>query len=175
MGWSIRGRKQRTPRPEFDAKITRRDLRLDVGAASQPENRTRMRPKIWRSAAHVLAVYALLARLASFGETCSLCDFAGLAKAANCGTLRHDPEIGNRSMPKPHPKSTRPVSEGHLPMMQRLHARISQNDLHWLNTMDTQELRALLLLIATAKQKRLDITTLLEEHNRHCTGKDRNK
>ncbi len=78
-------------------------------------------------------------------------------------------------MPKPHPKSTRPVSEGHLPMMQRLHARISQNDLHWLNTMDTQELRALLLLIATAKQKRLDIATLLEEHNRHCTGKDRNK
>ena len=55
-------------------------------------------------------------------------------------------------------------------MMVRLLARISQNDLHWLNTLDAQELRALLQLIATAKARHLDIATLLEEHNRHCTG-----
>ena len=55
-------------------------------------------------------------------------------------------------------------------MMVRLLARISRNDLHWLNTLDAQELRALLQLIATAKTRRLDIATLLEAHNRHCTG-----
>ena len=49
-------------------------------------------------------------------------------------------------------------------------ARVSQNDLHWLTHMETQELRALLDLIQTAKLKQLDIGVLLEEHNRHCTG-----
>ena len=73
-------------------------------------------------------------------------------------------------MPKPHARATRAISPGHLPMMVRLLARISQNDLHWLNTLDAQELRALLQLIATAKTRHLDIATLLEEHNRHCTG-----
>ena len=65
-------------------------------------------------------------------------------------------------MPKPHARATRAISPGHLPMMVRLLARISRNDLHWLNTLDAQELRALLQLIATAKTKRLDIATLLE-------------
>ena len=55
-------------------------------------------------------------------------------------------------------------------IMVRLLARISRNDLHWLNTLDAQELRALLQLIATAKARHLNIATLLEEHNRHCTG-----
>ena len=45
-------------------------------------------------------------------------------------------------MPKPHARATRAISPGHLPMMVRLLARISQNDLHWLNTLDAQELRA---------------------------------
>ena len=54
-------------------------------------------------------------------------------------------------MPKPHARATRAISPGHLPMMVRLLARISRNDLHWLNTLDAQELRALLQLIATAK------------------------
>ena len=67
------------------------------------------------------------------------------------------------------PRHTRHQSR-HLPMMVRLLARISRNDLHWLNTLDAQELRALLQLIATAKTKRLNIATLLEAHNRHCTG-----
>ena len=58
-------------------------------------------------------------------------------------------------MPKPHARATRAISPGHLPMMVRLLARISRNDLHWLNTLDAQELRALLQLIATAKTKRL--------------------
>ena len=49
-------------------------------------------------------------------------------------------------MPKPHARATRAISPGHLPMMVRLLARISQNDLHWLNTLDAQELRALLWL-----------------------------
>ena len=57
-------------------------------------------------------------------------------------------------MPKPHPKPTRAVSEGHLPMMERLLARVSQNDLHWLTSMETQELRALLDLVQTAKRHR---------------------
>ena len=65
-------------------------------------------------------------------------------------------------MPKPHARATRAISPGHLPMMVRLLARISQNDLHWLNTLDAQELRALLQLIATAKSRRLNIATLLE-------------
>ena len=65
-------------------------------------------------------------------------------------------------MPKPHAPATRAISPGHLPMMVRLLARISQNDLHWLNTLDAQELRALLQLIATAKSRRLNIATLLE-------------
>ncbi len=73
-------------------------------------------------------------------------------------------------MPKPHPKPTRAVSEGHLPMMERLLARVSQNDLHWLTSMETQELRALLDLVQTAKRKHLDIATLIEEHNRHIAG-----
>ena len=73
-------------------------------------------------------------------------------------------------MPKPHAPATRAISFGHLPMMRRLMARISKNDLHWLNTLDAQELRTLLQLITTAKTRRLDIATLLEEHNRHCTG-----
>ena len=73
-------------------------------------------------------------------------------------------------MPKPHARATRAISFGHLPMMVRLLARISQNDLHWLVTLDAQELRALLQLITTAKTRRLDIATLLDEHNRHCTG-----
>ncbi len=77
------------------------------------------------------------------------------------------------SAARPQSKPSRAISEGHLPMMQRLIARISSNDLHWLNTMDTQELRAMLRLIATAKRKRLDVATLLEEHNRHCTGPGR--
>ena len=64
----------------------------------------------------------------------------------------------------------RKVGTGHLPMMKRILARISQNDLHWLTHMETQELRALLDLIQTAKLKGLDIGVLLEEHNRHCTG-----
>ena len=46
-------------------------------------------------------------------------------------------------MPKPHARATRAISPGHLPMMVRLLARISLNDLHWLNTLDAQELRAL--------------------------------
>ncbi len=76
-------------------------------------------------------------------------------------------------MPKPNnPLSPykRKVGVGHLPMMQRLLARISANDLHWLTGIETQELRALLDLVQTAKRKRLDIATLLEQHNRHCTG-----
>ena len=73
-------------------------------------------------------------------------------------------------MPKPHARATRAISPGHLPMMVRLLARISRNDLHWLNTLDARELRTLLQLIATAKSRRLNIATLLEEHNRHCTG-----
>ena len=55
-------------------------------------------------------------------------------------------------------------------MMERLLARISQSDLHWLTSMETQELRALLDLIQTAKHKRLDLAVLLEEHNRHIAG-----
>ena len=73
-------------------------------------------------------------------------------------------------MPKPHARARRAISPGQVPMMLRLLARISLNDLHWLNTLDAQELRALLQLIATAKTRRLDIATLLAEHNRHCTG-----
>ena len=73
-------------------------------------------------------------------------------------------------MPKPHARATRAISFGHLPMMVRLMARISKNDLHWLTTLDAQELRALLQLITTAKTRRLNIATLLDEHNRHCTG-----
>ena len=45
-------------------------------------------------------------------------------------------------------------------MMERLLARISQSDLHWLTSMETQELRALLDLIQTAKHKRLDLAVL---------------
>ena len=74
----------------------------------------------------------------------------------------------------PDAKATCPRHTRHQsrtpPMMVRLLARISRNDLHWLNTLDAQELRALLQLIATAKTRRLNIATLLEEHNRHCTG-----
>ena len=82
-------------------------------------------------------------------------------------------------MPKAKPTAPpsqykRKVGIGHLPMMKRMLDRISQNDLHWLTSMETQELKALLDLIQTAKLKRLDIATLLEEHNRHCTGPERN-
>ena len=45
-------------------------------------------------------------------------------------------------MPKPHARATRAISPGHLPMMVRLLARPGRNDLHWLNTLDAQELRA---------------------------------
>ena len=74
--------------------------------------------------------------------------------------------------PAPSPYR-RKVSDGHLPMMGRLLARVSQNDLHWLTSMETQELRALLDLVQIAKRRRLDIATLLEQHNRHCTGSGR--
>ena len=82
-------------------------------------------------------------------------------------------------MPKAKPSAPpsqhkRKVGIGHLPMMKRLLARISINDLHWLTSMETQELKALLDLVQTAKLKRIDIATLLEEHNRHCTGPDWN-
>ena len=82
-------------------------------------------------------------------------------------------------MPKSKPGSVAPsqhkrkVGIGHLPMMKRLLARVSINDLHWLTSIETQELKAMLDLIQTAKLKRIDIGTLLEEHNRHCTGPDR--
>ena len=82
-------------------------------------------------------------------------------------------------MPKPKPGLAAPsqykrkVEIGHLPMMQRLLDRISQNDLHWLTSMETQEMKALLDLIQTAKLRRLDLATLLQEHNRHCTGPQR--
>ena len=46
--------------------------------------------------------------------------------------------------------------------MERLLARVSQNDLHWLTSMETQDLRALLDLVQTAKRKRLDLAVLLE-------------
>ena len=79
------------------------------------------------------------------------CDFAGLAGSVACGTNRGHPRNRRSPMPKPHARATRAISPGHLPMMVRLLARISRNDLHWLNTLDAQELRALLQLIATAK------------------------
>ena len=76
--------------------------------------------------------------------------------------------------PAPPSQYRRKVSPSHLPMMQRIIAHISQNDLHRLTTMEPRELRALLDLVRTAKNRRLDLATLLEEHNRHCTGQDRN-
>ncbi len=81
-------------------------------------------------------------------------------------------------MPKAKPSDPpsrykRKVGIGHLPMMQRMLDRISQNDLHWLTSIETQELKALLDLVQTAKLKRLDLKTLVEEHNRHCTGPER--
>ena len=54
----------------------------------------------------------------------------------------------------------------------RLLARVSINDMHWLTSIETQQLKAMLDLVQTAKLKRLDIATLLEKHNRHCTGPD---
>ena len=117
-----------------------------------------------------LAVCACSAGLAGLWVFGGLCGFAGLAGSAGCGTSRGHSRNRRPPMPKPHARATRAISPGHLPMMVRLLARISRNDLHWLNTLDAQELRALLQLIATAKTRRLNIATLLEEHNRHCTG-----
>ena len=81
-------------------------------------------------------------------------------------------------MPKAKPSTPpsrhkRKVGIGHLPMMKRILDRISVNDLHWMTSIETQELKALLDLIQTAKLKRLDLATLLEEHNRYCTGPER--
>ena len=61
------------------------------------------------------------------------------------------------------------VSKGHLPMMLRLFSRISANDLHWLTTIPTMELLALVELIHTAKERRLDLHTFYHVHNQRCT------
>ena len=94
--------------------------------------------------------------------------------------------------PAPPSRHKRKVGIGHLPMMKRILARISHTDLHWLNSMDTQELKALLDLIQSERRpgnvpgerfrreraepwlKRLDIATLLEEHGPplHRTGSE---
>ena len=100
-----------------------------------------------------LATRGASAGLAGLWVFGGLCDFAGLAGSAGCGTNRGHSRNRRSPMPKPHARATRAISPGHLPMMVRLLARISRNDLHWLNTLDAQELRALLQLIATAKTK----------------------
>jgi len=57
-------------------------------------------------------------------------------------------------------------------MMERLLSRISANDLHWLNSMDPAELRTLLQLLQTAKQKKITLDTLIDAHNTTCAVRD---
>ena len=151
---------------------------FDARFFAGPEPRFFSEPGFW-SRSDALRRPERGAGLATRGASAGLAGLAGSAVRVilqdwqdrwNVAQIGDIPETGEPPMPKPHARATRAISPGHLPMMVRLLARISRNDLHWLNTLDAQELRALLQLIATAKTRRLNIATLLEEHNRHCTG-----